>query len=86
MIEALNALARTFPPGMAVRAARIWGGVEQARALLGYPARPPVVLRYARHIATARAACADEIAFGRAWQEGRAMSLEEIAGYALAKA
>jgi hypothetical protein len=64
-------------------AARIWGGVEHLREEIGSPMAPCDRSRYGHDVAAARAASADEAAFDRAWQEGRAMNLERLLQYSL---
>ncbi len=67
------------------RAARIWGRVEWLREEIGLPLPPSERPRYDRQVATARATLGDDAAFDVAWQEGRAMTLEQAIGYALEK-
>jgi hypothetical protein len=67
----------------AQRAIRLLGAVEAFCATLG--ARPPVTVaaEYKRTVAEGRAALG-EAGFAAAWAEGRAMSLDEAIGCALA--
>jgi len=67
--------------GSSLRAARIWGAAERLREEIGSPLleRP----RYDQRVAAARAALGDDSAFDRAWQEGRAVTLEQAIGLAL---
>jgi non-specific serine/threonine protein kinase len=64
------------------RAASIWGAVDELRKVIGIPAIPSRRAMNDRQIATARAALGDAI-FDRAWQDGRAMTLEHAIEYAL---
>ena len=63
--------------GNAVLSAHIGGAAERLREEIGSPMTPDERLRHDRHMAAARAALADDAAFNRAWQEGRAISLEQ---------
>ena len=63
--------------GNSLRAARIWGGTERLREEIGLPRPPNERPLYDRRVAAARAAAADDTAFDRAWQEGRALTLEQ---------
>jgi predicted ATPase/class 3 adenylate cyclase len=65
------------------RAARIWGGAERLREEIGSPVPPRDRPRYDGQLTAARAAMADHDAFDLAWQEGRAMTLEQAIEYAL---
>ncbi len=65
------------------RAARIWGAAERLREEIGSPLPLRERPDYDRHVAGARTALGDDAAFDRAWREGRAMTLEEAAEYAL---
>ena len=69
--------------GCSLRAARIWGAAEQLRAEVGSPLAPIERPHYDRRVAVARAALADRAVFDRAWQEGRALTLEQAIGLAL---
>jgi hypothetical protein len=83
MTETLDSLAYACKADRPARAARIWGGVERAQAEMGYRQRLPDMRRYERQGPEARAALGDDDAFDRAWQEGRAMNLEQTVQYAL---
>ena len=63
--------------GNSLRAARIWGGTERLREEIGLPRPPNERPLYDRRVAAARVAAADDAAFDRAWQEGRALTLEQ---------
>ena len=66
-----------------LRAARIWGAAERLRAEVGAPLTPKDRPYYARRVATARETAADDAAFDRAWQDGRALSLEQGVEFAM---
>lgn len=68
------------------RACRIWGAAELLRETIGAPMPPSERPDYERIVAAARAAMGDDAAFTRAWQEGRAMTLEEAIDYVLCEA
>jgi len=72
-----------FPLAGPSKAARIWGGAERLREQIGAPMPPGNRPSYARQIAAARTALGDDAAFEQAWQEGRAMTLEQAIDYAL---
>ena len=71
LAEAIAAL------GDVLRAARIWGAMEKLRADIGSPLRPAWRRHCDQSVAAARAAQSDDVAFERAWQEGRALSFEQ---------
>jgi hypothetical protein len=79
-LEGLAAVAAAL--GSSLRAAHIWGAAEQLREEIGAPLPPNERPRYDRRVAVARAALRDDAAFERAWQEGRALTIEQ--GIALA--
>jgi predicted ATPase/class 3 adenylate cyclase len=60
----------------AERAARMLGAAERLREEIGAPLPPGDRALHERHVAEARGALADDAAFERAWQQGRAMSQE----------
>ncbi|HEX2293935.1 MAG TPA: tetratricopeptide repeat protein [Actinomycetota bacterium] len=68
--------------GSPVDAARLIGAADRAREELGTPLPDAEKVAYNRYLAAAQEALGDE-AFARAWAEGRAMTLEEAADYAL---
>jgi predicted ATPase/DNA-binding SARP family transcriptional activator len=59
------------------RAARLWGAAEDTM-----PLHPAHQAAYERDVAAVRAALGEE-AFATAWAEGRAMTFEQVAAYAL---
>jgi predicted ATPase/class 3 adenylate cyclase/DNA-binding SARP family transcriptional activator len=69
--------------GDQVAAARLWGASEQLREGYGCLLEPVGIARYERQVADARTALGDDAKFDRAWQEGRAMTLEQAVAYAL---
>jgi non-specific serine/threonine protein kinase len=71
--------------GRADKSARLWGAAERLREEIGTPLPPNERVRYEQKVAAARAALGDA-AFERAWQEGRAMTMEEAVDYTLAPA
>ena len=64
-------------------AARLWGTHERLREDCGEPMTPNDRSDNDRCVAAARAALGDDPAFDRAWQEGRAMALDEAVNVAL---
>jgi len=66
-------------------AARIWGAAERLRQEIGSPLPPNERPRYDRRVAAASAVVKDYGAFNRAWQEGRALTLEQAIELALDK-
>jgi hypothetical protein len=65
------------------RAARIWGGAERLREEIG-SALPPIDRPgHDLQVAAARSALGDDVAFDRAWQAGRALTLEQAIADAL---
>ena len=67
------------------RAIRIGGAAERLREEIGSPLPQNERPRYDRHVAAARVALGDDVAFDRAWQEGRALTLEQAIKLALAE-
>ena len=63
--------------GTSLRAARVWGAAERLREEIGSPLPPNERPRYDRRVAEARASLGDDAAFDHAWQEGRALNLEQ---------
>jgi predicted ATPase/DNA-binding SARP family transcriptional activator len=66
------------------QAARLFGAEEQLRATIGSPLAPVDRPAHARCIATVRARLG-ETAFAAAWEEGRALNLEEVIATVLAE-
>lgn len=64
------------------RAARLWGAAEALREAIGVPVYLDYLPIYERHIATARAQL-EEPGWSTAWEEGRAMSHDQMVDYAL---
>lgn len=80
-LEELGTVAAAV--GDSVRGARLWGAEMRLREEIGLPKPPNEQHDADQRIADARAALDDDAAFDRAWQEGRAMSLEQAIDYAL---
>ena len=74
-VEGLAAVVAAL--GGSLRAAGIWGAAERLREEIGAPLPPNERPRYDRRVAAARAALGDDAAFDRAWQEGRALTIEQ---------
>ncbi len=70
--------------GEAVRAARLYGAAEALREAVGYPLTAEDLALMEPYLAAARSQL-DEAVWQRAWEEGRAMALEEAIAYALQK-
>ena len=84
MLEGLSYVAFALAgPG---RATRIDGAAERLREEIGSPLPANERPRYDRHVAAARAALGDDVAFDRAWQEGRALTIEQAIELALEEA
>jgi hypothetical protein len=73
-LEGLAAVAAAL--GSSIRAARIWGAAQRLREEIGTPLSLAERPRYDQCGAAARAAVANDAAFDRAWQEGRALTLK----------
>lgn len=84
MAESLDGLAAAAAVLVgAERAARIWGAAKRLREEFDCAMIEGMRPEYERRIAAARATLGDDAAFDRAWQEGRAMALEQAIEYAL---
>jgi predicted ATPase/class 3 adenylate cyclase/Tfp pilus assembly protein PilF len=81
LLEGLAAVVAALASSL--RAARIWGAAERMREEIGSPLPPNVRPRYERSVASARAASEEEGTFDRAWQEGRALTLDQAIALAL---
>ena len=68
--------------GGSLRAARIWGAAERLREEIGSPLPQNERPRHDRRVAAARTSLKDDAAFDRAWQEGRASTLDQATGLA----
>ena len=76
--ELLEKLSAVFSAtGNAFLAAHIGGAAERLREEIGFPLTKAERLHHDRHMASARAASRDGVAFNQAWREGRALSLEQ---------
>jgi hypothetical protein len=58
-------------------AARLWGAAETLRDGMGTPIPPAYRADYERSVASARSQLGEQ-AFAAAWEEGRAMTLEQV--------
>jgi predicted ATPase/class 3 adenylate cyclase len=83
-LERLAAVVASL--GSPLRAGRIWGMAERLWVEIGSGLEPKERSQHDQRVAAVRAAVKDDAAFDRAWQEGRAMSLEQAIEYALAEA
>jgi predicted ATPase/class 3 adenylate cyclase len=84
--EALEGLSgATAALGDSLRAAHLWGAGERLREEIGSPLPPQEQRDHDRDVAAARAALEDNAAFDRAWQEGRALTLDQAIALALEK-
>jgi predicted ATPase/DNA-binding winged helix-turn-helix (wHTH) protein len=81
--EALEGLAYACSLDRSAGAALLWGAAKRLREEIGAPLKPSDRARAERQVAEARAVCDDDAAFDLAWQEGRAMSMEQMVRYAL---
>jgi predicted ATPase/class 3 adenylate cyclase len=79
-LEGLAAVGAAL--GVAPHAACIWGAAEGLREGIGSAPRPYERPNYDQHVAAARRR-GDSAAFERAWQEGRALTLEQAIEFAL---
>jgi len=70
--------------GEGQKAARLYAAAETLRKTIGAPLLPGDRPRYERQLATARFLVNEEV-WEAAWEEGRAMTLEEAVSYALAE-
>ena len=83
--ESLEGLARVKSVRARTGAAvRIWSAAQQLREEIGAPLSPPDRAAQDVRIAAARTTMTDAAAFETAWQEGRAMTMEQAIDYALA--
>ncbi len=71
--------------GQSEQAARLFGAAEVLRETVGWHPAPPDQAYHDRCVASARAGLG-ETAFAAAWEEGRAMTLEQAVEHALASA
>ena len=70
--------------GQPVRSARLWGAAEALREAIGTAFSPMEQRVYEPYIVAARTQV-DDAAWEAAWQEGRAMSMEEAVEYTLSE-
>ena len=71
--------------GSSLGGARIWGAAERMRTEIGSPLPPDERPRYDRRVARAREASGDAVAFDRAWEEGRALTLNQVFEFAISE-
>jgi len=69
--------------GEYLKGARIWAAAARLREEIGSPVLPTNKVGHDQNVAAARARSGDAFAFDRAWQEGRAMPLEQAIELAL---
>ncbi|MDP9470026.1 MAG: tetratricopeptide repeat protein [Chloroflexota bacterium] len=79
-LEALAGVATE--QGAALEAARLFGAADALRGTIGVPLPPAYRLEYDRHLTTART-IEPAIFFAAAWEEGRALSLDQAVAEAL---
>ena len=72
--------------GSASSAAPNLGRRERLREEIGSPLPPYAWPKFEQHKADARTSLGDDDAFDRAWQEGRALSLDQAVALALQEA
>jgi DNA-binding NarL/FixJ family response regulator len=81
----LEGLAAVYgAKGEGTRAARLYGAVEALRLAIGAPLSPADQPELERHLATAHATL-DAASWEAAWADGRAMTPEQAAEYALSE-
>jgi hypothetical protein len=71
--------------GRTEEAARLFGAAEVIRHTMGVPRWPANEALYQRHVSLTGQVLGEEL-FARAWEEGRAMTIEEVIAYALNQA
>jgi len=69
--------------GNSARAPRVWGAAQRLREEIGLPLPPNQRPAHDARVAAARAAFGDKAAFDRAWEEGRASTLNQAIELAL---
>ena len=80
--ELLEAFASLRKEGQPERAVALWGAAEALREAIGSPLPSNERQEYDRTLAAVREALGEE-AFAAAWQQGRAMPIEQAITYAL---
>ena len=82
IVYSLEAFARlNLQENRSEQAAALWGAAQRLRKEIGFPLPPDEQDEYDRAVAAAREALGEE-AFAAAWEEGRAMTLEQAVAYA----
>ena len=79
-IDAVGVLTSVL--GAPLTASHLWGAAERLRQETGSHIEPQKLPSYKQEVAAARLALGDAI-FDGAWEEGRAMTLEQAVAYAL---
>jgi hypothetical protein len=74
-MEAIGAVAEAMASVRPTDAARLWGAIQRQRELDGIRASPVAVARFKGRALQARAMLDDGMAFEKALEEGRSMSL-----------
>ena len=80
ILETLAEMAGALGEG--TRAARLWGAADALREVTGSPWAPQERRLHEPYLAAVRSGV-DEADWRAAWEEGRAMTLEEAVAYAL---
>jgi len=81
--SSLDGLGNTFAAASPLTAARMWGHAQCIREEIGALALLPEKSENDRFVAVARETLGDAAAFDAAWQEGRAMTLDQAVQYAM---
>jgi hypothetical protein len=79
----LEGLGNVVAAASPLAAARLWGQAERIRQELGAPVSSSDKPENDRSVAVARERLGDAAAFDAAWQEGRAMTLDQAVQYAM---
>ena len=86
IVYALEGLAAMVAVLGGLTCARLFGAADRLRKELGTPPPPNELSLYEQRVAAARESWGDDPAFDQAWQEGRALTLEQAMELALAEA
>jgi tetratricopeptide (TPR) repeat protein len=79
----LEGLGNTFAAASPLTAARLWGHAQCVRETIDAGAASPEMSENDRFVGIARETLGDAAAFDAAWQEGRAMTLDQAVQYAM---
>ena len=83
MVESLEGLASVMlAMELLDRATRLWGSAEALREKIDFPIPPNEQKQYTHYVEKARAALGNG-SFTSSWAEGRLMTIEQAAAYAL---